>query len=65
MRNFEYQGQKFELSESEYQFVVENDFWEALGEFCHQWDLDNDPGAWDLMMECFVSFMTPIEKEKE
>jgi len=24
----------------------------------HQWDLDNDPGTWDLMIETIIPFMT-------
>ena len=57
--NYNYHGQEFNLSESEHKFIVEGDLWEALSEFCHQWDIAEDPGAWDLMMECFVSFITP------
>ena len=57
--NYNYHGQEFNLSESEHKFIVEGDLGEALSEFCHQWDIAEDPGAWDLMMECFVPFMTP------
>ena len=57
--NYNYHGQQFTLSESEHNFIEQNDFWEALSEFCHQWDIQEDPGAWSLMMECFVPFMTP------
>jgi len=57
--NYNYQGQQFTLSESEHNFIEQNDFWEALSEFCHQWDIEESPDSWDLMMECFVPFMTP------
>ena len=59
---YDYHGQKFTLSESEYQFIEQNDFWEALSEFCHEWDIAESPDSWDLMMECFVPFMTIEEK---
>jgi hypothetical protein len=60
--NYGYQGHQFTLTESEYNFIMAGDLWEALSEFCHQWDIDNDPGGWDLMMECFVPYMTIEEK---
>ena len=53
-----YGGHDFTLTKEEYDFTERNDLWDGLSEFCHQWDIDNDPGAWDLMMECFVPFMT-------
>ena len=59
-----YQGHQFTLSKDENDFIERNDLWEALSEFCHQWNIEEDPGAWDLMMECFVPFMT-IEGEVE
>ena len=62
--NYGYQGHQFALSKDENDFIVRNDLWEALSEFCHQWNIEEDPGAWDLMMECFVPFMT-IEGEVE
>ena len=62
--NYGYQGHQFTLSKDENDFIVRNDLWEALSEFCHQWNIEEDPGAWDLMMECFVPFMT-IEGEVE
>ena len=60
--NYNYHGQQFTLSESEYKFIVEGDLWEALSEFCHEWDIAESPDSWDLMMECFVPFMTIEEK---
>ena len=51
-------GDKFDLTKDEYDFIERNDLWEALSEFGHQWDIDNDPGAWDLMIESFIPFMT-------
>jgi len=57
-------GDKFPLTKDEYDFIERNDLWDGLSEFTHQWNIDEDPGAWDLMMECFVPFMT-IEGEVE
>jgi len=47
-------GDVFPLTDEEYNFIKKHDLWEALGEVGHQWDIDNDPGAWDLMMETFI-----------
>ena len=51
-------GQEFVLTTEQYDFIQRNDLWDGLSEFCHQWNIDEDPGAWDLMMECFIPFMT-------
>ena len=51
-------GKKFPLSDEEYDFIERNDLWVSLKVFAHEWDIDNDPGAWDMMIECFVPFMT-------
>ena len=61
---YEYGGHEFTMTQEEYDFTERNDLWDGLSEFCHQWNIDNDPGAWDLMMECFIPFMT-IEGEVE
>ena len=55
---YRYQGHRFILTQEEHEFIERNDLWEALSEFCHQWNIEEDPEAWELMMECFVPFMT-------
>jgi len=57
-------GQKFPLSKEEFEFIERNDLWDGLSEYTHMWDIDNDPGAWDLMMETFIPFFT-IEGKTE
>ena len=51
-------GDRFDLTTDEYIFIETYDLWDGLSEFAHQWDIDSDPGAWDMMMECFIPFMT-------
>jgi hypothetical protein len=51
-------GDKFEMTKEEYDFFERNDYWDGLSEMAHQWDLDNDPGTWDLMIETIIPFMT-------
>ena len=60
--NYGYQGHQFTLTESEYKFIMKGDLWDGLSQFCHEWNIQEDPGAWDLMMECFIPFMTIEEK---
>ena len=59
-----YCGNEFALTKDEYDFIERNDLWDGLSEFCHQWDIEDSPESWDLMMECFIPFMT-IEGEVE
>ncbi len=51
-------GDEFELTKDQYDFFERNDYWDGLSEMSHQWDLDNDPGTWDLMIETIIPFMT-------
>ena len=57
-------GDKFPLTDEEYDFIQRNDLWEAMSEYTHQWDIDNDPGAWDMMMETFIPFFSFMEESK-
>jgi hypothetical protein len=54
-------GTEFPLTDEEYAFIVKHDLWDGMSEMCHQWDIDNDPGAWDMMMECFLPFFAYLE----
>ena len=51
-------GDKFDLSKEDYEFIERNDLWDGLSEFAHSWDIDNNPSAWDMMIETFIPFMT-------
>ena len=55
---YRYQGQEFILTQDEHEFIERNDLWEALSQFCHEWDVENSPESWELMIECFIPFMT-------
>ena len=59
-----YCGNKFTLTKEEYDFTERNDLWEGLSHMCHEWNIAEDPGAWDMMMECYIPFFT-IKGEKE
>ena len=57
-------GDKFPLTDEEYDFIERNDLWEAMSEYTHQWDIDNDPGAWGMMMETFIPYFSFMEESK-
>ena len=55
---YTYGRHEFELTQDEYDFIERNDLWDGLSHCCHEWQIDHDPSGWDLMMECFIPFMT-------
>ena len=55
---YKYCGHEFTMTQEEYDFTERNDLWDGLSYMCHEWDIENDPGAWDLMMECYIPYFT-------
>lgn len=55
---YQYGRYEFELTQEEYDFTERNDLWDGLSHMCHEWNIAEDPGAWDLMMECYIPFFT-------
>jgi len=57
-RSYRYGERDFTLTKEEYEFTERNDLWDALSHMCHEWNINEDPEAWDLMMELYIPFFS-------